>query len=233
MFFALATPCLQACINSETDKPVIFTRVANPFLVGVVEDVDEQQQNVTGISTRSAFQQTIAIIKQLMPKIKVIGTVWSPSEINSEYYLELQKEFAEAAGWEVKSVPINSSSEMKIAVQSLVNEGIDCFYQLFDNLTSLGLESEISIANEEKIPLFSNVISDVFRGAAVSVGWDWYDSGYKAGEIAVQVYHGQKPNEIPIENMKNVKIYINKTAADIQGLKISDEFLKSADKVIQ
>jgi putative tryptophan/tyrosine transport system substrate-binding protein len=231
MLCALATPCLQACINTDTTIPILFSRVANPFLAGAGNDANDHLPNVTGVATTSPFKESIALIKKMIPEVQTIGTIWTPSELNSEYYMKLQQKAAEEAGLKVIAVPIYSTVEMSEAVLSLVNRGIDCFYQISDNLTSTGLEAEIKIANEEKIPIFCNQTSDVARGAAVGLGWSFYDAGYEAGKLAIQVYHGKKPENMPIQYMTKVRLYINLEAAASQGLIIPAEIVDSADKI--
>ncbi|MCD4817684.1 MAG: ABC transporter substrate-binding protein [Candidatus Cloacimonetes bacterium] len=233
MLCCLATPCLQACINTETKIPILFSRIANPFLAGAGNNPQDHLINITGVATTSPFTETIVLIKKLMPDVKVVGTVWSPSELNSEYYTKLQKEAAEKAGLTIIAVPIHSSSEMNIAVFSLINRNIDCIYQISDNLTSIGFEAEVKAANDNKIPIFCNQINEVERGAAMGLGWSYFDAGYEAGKLAVQVKNGESPGNIPIQFMKRTELHINLNSAEKQGLIIPDEIVKSADKIFK
>jgi len=233
MFCCLATPCLQACINTETETPILFSRIANPFLAGAGNSPEDHLKNVTGVATTSPFKESITMIKELIPDVKVIGTIWSPSELNSEYYLKILRQEAEKAGLTVIANPINSSNEMNIAVLSLVNSDIDCIYQISDNLTSIGFEAEVRIANDEKIPIFCNQITEVERGAAIGIGWSYYDAGYEAGKLALKVYKGENPEHIPIQYMTKTNIHVNLTAADNQGLSIPEEIIDSADRIFE
>jgi len=229
----LATPCLQACMNATSNISIVFSRVANPFLAGAGESPTDHLPNVTGVATSSPFEETIALLKQLLPEAKVIGTLWTPSEINSEYYVKMQQQFAEKAGLKTVTVPINSTSEISDAATTLVGKNIDAIYQISDNLTSLGFEAEVKAANEAKIPVFCNQSPEVKRGAAVGFGWDYYEAGYEGGKIAVRVMKGENPKDIPIQFMKGATLTVNLEAAKIQGLKIPEEVIKSAKEVIK
>ena len=153
--------------------------------------------------------------------------------MNSEYYQKLQQQYAEEAGLSVVAVPINSSNEMSVAVLSMVEKDIDCIYQISDNLTSIGFEAEVKIANEMKLPIFCNQITEVERGAAIGLGWSYYTAGYEAGKLAIRVVEGEDPAEIPIQYMDKTKMHVNLTAAEEQGLVIPQEILDSADKIFE
>ena len=229
----LATPSLQACVSTNTDIPIVFSRIANPFLAGVGKSPTDHLPNVTGIATTSPFEETITLLKQLLPEATTIGTIWVPSEANSEYYMKMQKEAAEKAGLKTVAVPVNFTSEMSDASVALVSKNVDAIYQISDNLTGLGFEAEVKAANEARIPLFSNNPLDVKRGAAVSLGWEFYKAGYTGGKIAVRVMKGENPGDIPIQFMEGARLAVNLNAAEIQGLSIPEEVIKLADEVVK
>lgn len=80
-------------------------------------------------------------------------------------------------------------------------------------------------------PLVSIIIPTV--GAAVGVGWDFYDAGYEAGKIAVRVIKGEKPANIPFQFMQSARLSINLKAAELQNLKIPDAVIARAKSVIR
>jgi len=233
MICCLATPSLQASMNATSDIPIVFSRVANPFLAGAGTSPTDHLPNVTGVATSSPFEETIALLKQLLPEAKAIGTLWVPSETNSEYYMKMQKEAAEEAGLKTVTVPINSTSEISDASVTLVGKDIDAIYQISDNLTSLGFEAEVKAANEAGIPVFCNQSPEVERGAAVGLAWDFYDAGYEGGKIAIRVMKGENPRDIPIQSMKGARLTVNLKAAKTQGLTIPEEVVKRAEKVFE
>lgn len=229
----LSTPNLQNCLNLTSSVPIVFTSVANPILAGAGRSVTEHRPNVTGIATRSPFDETIAVIREILPNIKVIGTLYTPSEINSEYYLECQKSAAAKHGLTVVAISVNTTNDLTDAAKALMEKKIDAIYQISDNLTNLGFEAIVKAANQARLPLFCNQTSEVERGAAVGVGWDFYDAGYEAGKIAVRVIKGEKPANIPFQFMQGARLSINLKAAELQNLKIPDAIIARAKSVIR
>lgn len=229
MIFCVGTPSLQNALNTTATIPIVFSTVANPARAGVTE----KDKNVTGISTASPFAETIETLQAILPETKHIGTIWTPAESNSEYYKERQEEEADKAGLKVTAIPVNSSSEMSDAVMVLLNKDIDVIYQISDNLTNLAFESIVKHANQRRIPIFCNQFTEVKRGAAVGLGWDFYDGGYAAGEAAIKIMQGTAPEDIHIRNLNNAKLTVNLSAADVQGLEVPQSVLDRADEILK
>ena len=58
------------------------------------------------------------------------------------------------------------------------------------------------------------------------------NSAVRSGEIAAEILlKGKKPNEIPIETVKNLQIEINKQNMELLGIKVPDSILKQAKMV--
>ncbi len=231
MIIPTSTPCLQAALNSQFSGPIIFCSVANPVLAGAGNSETDHIPNVTGVPTASPFQQTIETIQQVFPNAKKIGTLYVPAEVNSEYYMNRAKEEAEKVGLEYVAVPIAASNEIMDAAKALVAKNVDVIYQISDNLCAAGFDTEVRVANENKIPLVANQIKQAKAGACLAVGWDFFDVGYKGGEIAVRVMKGENPAEIPFQKMEEVVMAVNTSAAKIQGVSIPQSIVDKADKI--
>ncbi len=231
MIIPTSTPCLQASLNSQFDGPIIFCSVANPVLAGAGNSATDHLPNVTGVPTTSPFKQTIEVIQEVFPDAQKIGTLYVPAEVNSEYYMNRAKEEAEKAGYEYVAVPVSASNEIMDAAKALVDKDVDVIYQISDNLCAAGFDTEVRVANENKIPLVANQIKQAKAGASLAVGWDFFDVGYKGGEIAVRVMKGENPAEIPFEYMEKVLLAVNTNAAEIQGVTIPQSIMDKANHV--
>ena len=231
MIVALSTPCLQASLIATHEIPIIFSSVANPFLAGAGKTAQDHRSNVSGVSSRGPIEKSLEFIKEILPGAKRLGTLWTPAEINSEFYLELAKRGARDLGFEIVDVPIANKNEVLHSAQLLINKKIDAMYQISDNTINASFETIGIVAEENSIPLFGGFLLSTQRGACAALGWDFFEMGHKAGEIAVRVKDGESPARIPIEYMSKVRMHLNLDAADKQGIKFSDEVLKRADEV--
>ena len=232
MIIALSTPCLQAALIATHEIPIIFSSVANPYLAGAGKSADDHMNSVTGVESRGPIRQSLEFIKEILPGARRIGTLWTPSEINSEFYLELTREEARRLGLEVVDVPIANKSQVLHSAQLLINKKIDAIYHISDNTINESFQDVGNVAEENSIPLFGGFLLSTRLGACAALGWDFFEMGYKAGEIAIQVKNGEKPADIPIHSMSKVRIHLNPHAAEKQGIHFSNELLKRADEIL-
>lgn len=228
---ALSTPCLQAALIATHEIPIIFSSVANPFLAGAGKTAQDHRSNVSGVSSRGPIEKSLDFIKEILPRAKRLGTLWTPAEINSEFYLELAKRRARDLGFEIVDVPIANKNEVLHSAQVLINKKIDAIYQISDNTINASFETIGMVAEENSIPLFGGFLLSTHRGACAALGWDFFEMGHKAGEIAVRVKGGESPGRIPIQYMSKVRMHLNLNAAEKQGIKFSDEVLRKANEV--
>jgi len=73
----------------------------------------------------------------------------------------------------------------------------------------------------------------VDAGALATFGIDYFSLGKQTGKIAARILEGEKPSEMAIEFSDDLKLVVNKKAADILGINIPESVLKRAAEVIQ
>ena len=232
MIFAISTPCLQAALHATRDIPIIFASVANPLLAGVGQSDTEHARHVTGVSSRSPIRKSLALIKEVLPEARRIGTLWTPSELNSTFYLDWVRETAQELGFEIVSVPITNSSEVLLSAHVLISRQIDAIYQISDNTINQSFEALGQVAEENAVPLFGGFLLSTRMGACAALGWDFFEMGYKAGDIALDVMNGKSPGAIPIQYMSTAKLYLNLDAARKQSVRFSEKILLAADEIM-
>lgn len=232
MIVSFSTPCLQAALHATREIPIIFSSVANPYLAGAGKSAEDHLSNVSGVSSKGPIKQSLAFLQEIMPEARRVGTLWTPSEINSEFYLELVKKGASELGLEIVAVPIANKSEVLLSAQVLINKKIDAIYQISDNTINASFEAIGRMAEENAIPLFGGFVLSTHLGACAALGWDFFDMGYKTAQIAIRVKNDESPGDIQIQYMSKVKLYLNLNAAKKQGIEFSEDVLKRADEII-
>lgn len=225
LIFANATPNAQAALNATKDIPIIFTSVTDAVTAGLVEANDKPGDNITGTLDNhpDAIPNTIKFIDQYFDGKKV-GTIYNAGEQNSVKQIELIKEAMEGTDLELVEATVSQTSEVKQSAESLIGK-VDFIYIITDNTVVTGLESVIQVANDNDIPLFVGELDSVARGGFAAYGFEYYDIGYEAGQMAIQVLKGEKkPSEIPVQPPQRLKLVLNKKAAEEQNIEWNDEW---------
>jgi putative ABC transport system substrate-binding protein len=232
MIVALSTPSLQAALHATDDIPIIFASVANPYLAGAGVSAEDHLPHVAGVSSEGPIRQSLNFMKSVLPYAERIGTLWTPSELNSNYYLEKARTGAMDLGLELIAVPIANASEVLLSAQILINKKIDVIYQISDNTINQAFQAVGRVAVDNGVPLFGGFLYSTELGACAALGWDFYDLGYKAGGIAAQVKNGTSPGDIPFQYMDRALLHVNLKMAEKQGITFSPDVLDSADRIL-
>lgn len=210
LIFANSTPSAQAVANETTEIPIVFTSVTDAEAAQLVESHEAPGRNVTGTLDNhpEAIEKAVTYVVEELDA-KKIGMIFNSGEQNSRAQVDEAKKQAEALGAEVVEASVSASSEVQQAAESLVGK-VDAFYIITDNTVVSAMESVISVANDHQLPLMAGEVDSVERGALAAYGFDFYDIGYQAGEMAVDILvNGKDPATMPVEAPKKLELVVN------------------------
>ena len=225
LIFANSTPSAMAALVATQDIPIVFTSVTDAVGAELVASNESPGGNVTGTIDNhpEAIPATMKFMKEELG-VKNVGMVFNAGEQNSRAQVTAVKEILEDMDMIVEEASAATSADVKQAAESLIGK-VDAFYIITDNTVVTALESVIDVANSNELPLLVGEFDSVKRGGLASYGFEFYDIGYEAGQMAVKILKGEsKPADIPVQIPQNLKFVMNKATADILGLDIKDEW---------
>ncbi|WP_010302658.1 ABC transporter substrate-binding protein [Kurthia senegalensis] len=225
LIFANATPSAQAVAAATTDIPEIFTSVTDAVGAQLITSMEKPGGNVTGtVDTHpDAITNTVKFLAEQL-NAKTVGMVFNSGEQNSRVQVDAAKEAAKKYGITIKEASAATSSEVKQATESLVDD-VDAFYIITDNTVVSALESVLDVAEAKKKPVMVGELDSVERGGLGAYGFSYYDIGKEAGEMAAEILEdGKKPADIPAAYPANLKFEINQETADQLGIDIKDDW---------
>lgn len=230
LIFANSTPSALGARQATTDIPIVFTSVTDAVDAGLVPSMDEAGENITGVVDLHPEQidETVRFIDEYFEGAKV-GMVYNAGEQNSVNQVEDVKEAAEGTSLTIVERTVANASEVQQAAQSLSGEA-DVFYIITDNTVVSALDSVVGVANEQDIPLIVGEPDSLQKGGFATFGIDYYTIGYRAGEMAAEILTGEKEiSELPPEYPPEIQLFINKDAAEEQGVEWNDDWDDAAE----
>jgi len=225
LIFANSTPSAQAAVSATQDIPIIFTSVTDAVSAELVASNEKPGGNVTGtVDTHpEAIPNTMKFLKEELGA-KSVGMVFNAGEQNSRSQVDGVKELLESMDMTVVEASVATSADVKQATESLIGQ-VDSLYIITDNTVVSALESVISVANDNDLPMMVGEFDSVKRGGLAAYGFEYYDIGYEAGEMAVKILNGETtPADLPVQNPQNLRFVMNKDAAAAINLEIKDEW---------
>jgi len=232
LIITATTPCLQVTAAENNTIPHVFGAVTDPFRMGIAESPEIHQPNLTGIGTFQPVEETIDLVKKIMPELDNIGVIWNSSEACSEACTEIMREVTQKLGITLTEIMVSSSSEVLIAAQSMLEKKVDLIFVSGDNTVESAIEAVISVADEGGIPVISNTPSDVAKGALLGLGADYYTVGVETGKMALRVINGEKTSEMPIQRLVPQKLWLNEKTAVNLGIEFSEEVKQQAESIL-
>ncbi|WP_026492786.1 ABC transporter substrate-binding protein [Butyrivibrio sp. XPD2002] len=229
----IATPSAMSAYNSAlgTTVPVIYSAVSDPVAAELANEDGTPVGNITGTSDALAVTEQLEMIRKMLPDAKKIGILYTTSETNSESTIAQYKEHAADYGFEIVDSGINTLADLDMAAADLVTK-VDCINNLTDNTVVSGLQTVLSYANEQKIPVFGSEVEQVKVGCVAAMGLDYVKLGVQTGEMAAKVLKGEKQaSEMPFEVINEPSLYVNTAAAEGIEMQLDEELVSTAAEV--
>ena len=223
LIYTIATPAAQAVAGATSDIPIVGSAITDYVEAGLVNSNEAPGGNVTGSSDMNPIDQQLDLLLQLVPDAKTVGVFYSADEDNSVLQAALFTEKAEAKNLKVEKFTISNSNEIQTVVQSMEGK-VDACWIPTDNKLAQGMATVGMIANEIKLPVIPGESNMVNEGGLATYGLDYYQLGYLAGEMAVDILkNGKKPADMPIQFLPADKceLTVNEETAKAIGIDVS------------
>ncbi|OCG02439.1 ABC transporter substrate-binding protein [Gilliamella apis] len=228
---AIATPSAQATVAATKQIPVVFAGITDPIAAKLIKNWEPTHNNVTGVSDYQEIGPQIEFMKKIVPNVKAVGYIYSPSEINSTVVLKNLQQQLSQQNISLIAVPAQRTADISTAANTLKGK-VDLIYTTTDNNVVSAYESLVKFANENKIPLLASFPDAIERGAVAAYGMSYYDVGRQSGKLVVRVLNGEAPGNITPEIGQALRLVVNIDAAKKQGIDLSANVIESAYKVI-
>jgi ABC-type uncharacterized transport system substrate-binding protein len=210
----ISTACTQAAVNKVKDRPVVFTVVANPFIIGAGKTETDHAPNVTGVYGWAPMDKAMEIVRRIVPGKLRIGSIWDPAHANSVFNAaNLQEAIKGYDDITFIAANITGSSEVHEAALSLVHKGIDFFMLVPDNIVYSAFESIVKAARTKNIPICVSDVERITDGAFCALGYDYSQAGIQAAHLVDRVLKGENPRDIPFERYNRLILAYNEDMA--------------------
>lgn len=225
LIMANATPALQSAMSATADIPIVATSITD-FATAL--EADEWNGttgiNVTGTSDLMPIPTQANMFKELLPEAKKIGIVYCSAEPNSKYQVDTIVGEFDKLGLEYKVYTVADTNEVASVVTQACSEN-DAIYIPTDNTLVSATATVDEIAANAKTPVITADEGSAAVCAIATLSVDYYDIGYKAGEMAYDILvNGKNPGDMQIEYAANpTKKYV---AANCQtfGITVPDDY---------
>ena len=214
VIMTISTPCLSGACNKVRNKSVVFTCVSDPMAAGAGSSRTEHLPFVTGVGSFPQVEHHLDLMVKLVPGLRAVGTLYNPAEANSVREISVAHDVYKRRGIRLEEVAIAGSSELLQAVQILAARDIQVLWVPGDNTCIEGYEGAVKGARDAHLPLFTDICATLNRGGLACLGFSPRDSGIAAGKLAGRVLRGEKPKDLPLEEVMVEEKIISRSNAE-------------------
>ncbi len=221
VMIGVATPVAMAMQAATEDNkiPVVFAAVSDPLSTNLVTSLEAPGANITGTSD---FLNTEALLNCLVavnPGIKKVGLLYDIGQDASTTPIAAAKTFFASKGITVVERTGTNVSEISLAADALIAEGVEAVFTPTDNTV---MTAELSIYEkfaDAKIPHYCGADSFALNGAFCGYGVDYANLGVEtANMVADLLINGSKPATTPVKTFDNGTATINTEICEKLGL---------------
>ena len=187
LIMANATPALTAAAAATATIPVLGTSVTD-YLDTFKNNIPA---NVGGTSDAVPFAEQAQMMIDTLGLLAgdKVGVLYCSSESNSVIQYNAVKALFEAEDIVVEAYTFADVKDMQTVVEGAINDSIKALYIPSDNTVATNDAIVGSICNAAKLPVYTS-----YGGAVcyASLAIDYYQLGYRTGEMAAEILLGNK-----------------------------------------
>jgi putative ABC transport system substrate-binding protein len=229
-----ATAPLAAKAASAT-VPVVFSIGGDPVRLGLVASLSRPGGHVTGatflVNTLSA--KRIELARELVPQARVIGLLVNPKNPASASETTDAQAAARALGLELDIANASTPQEIEAAFARFAERRVGAVTFAADATFNAGRKTLIALAARHRLPTIYFYREFANDGGLVSYGGYDTEAYLEAGRYAGRILKGEKPADLPVQQVTRVEMAINLKTAKALGLDVPLSLLGRADEVIE
>ena len=233
---ATSTPAALAAKAATATIPIVFETGGDPVRVGLVASFSRPGGNVTGVTQTNQLvtPKRLQLLHELIPKAAVIALLVNPTdETFSEALRKQVQAAADALGLEIHILNVSSDQDIddafaklsQLRVGGLVVTGGPLFTSRADRLAALALRYAM--------PTIFQYREFAAAGGLVSYSGSLTESYRTAGNYTGRVLKGEKPADLPVQQVTKVEMIVNLKTAKALGINVPNTLIGRADEVIE
>ena len=230
LLVGITTPAALSLSNATKDKPIIMAGITYPVEAGLIKSENNPGNNITGVSDRTPIKQQLEVMKQILPKMKKVGILYTASEDNSVKQAQEAEKLAKELGLEVKVSTVANTNDIQQVTETLAAE-TDAIFVPIDNTIASAMATVVKVTDVKKIPVFPSSDTMVADGGLLGIGVDQYKIGIETAKVIAKVLKGADTKTMPIVLANEGVIYLNEAKAKQLGIEIPKD-IKDKAKVV-
>ena len=215
--------------------PIVFTTAEDPVQQGLVASLNQPGGNITGVTLLNTelLPKRLEVLHELLPSATSIAVLLNPTTPNVETQSREVQEAARTLGVGLHIVHASSEGDFDAAFTRMVQRKADGLVIVPDPLFTLRSEQLAALTLRHAVPAIFQFRKFVEAGGLISYGGSAAEVGHQGGLYTGRILKGEKPADLPVQQITKIELIINLKTAKALGLTFPITLLGRADEVIE
>jgi putative ABC transport system substrate-binding protein len=216
--------------------PIVFETGVDPVGAGLVKSMNRPEGNITGITSLNAHvaPKRLELMHELFPKAKRFAVLINPAnQANLDMTMKGSEGPARALGLQLHYMNASTEPEIEAAFAKLAQLDVGGLIVAADIFFNSRAQQFAALTLKHRVPAVHSVRDFAVAGGLVSYGGNIGDSHRQAGIYTGRVLKGEKPANLPVQQVTKVELTINLKTAKALGLNIPNTLVGRADEVVE
>jgi putative tryptophan/tyrosine transport system substrate-binding protein len=227
-----------AAKTATTTIPIVFLMGGDPVRLGLVASLNRPGGNLTGITTLNTeiTPKRVEVLRELAPTTTMMAVLVNPTNNPANVEVELRQAQAAANTLGLQTIQIFQAStepDLDGIFSTLVQQRVGGLVITADTLFSRKSAELAALASRHAMPTISPYREFVTAGGLMSYGGSVTELYRLVGVYTGRVLNGEKPANLPVQQVTKVELVINLRTAKALGLTVPATLLARADEVIE
>ncbi len=235
LILAAGTPTSRALKRATLTIPIVVITTADPVADGLAATLARPGGNITGMSTGGGetVQKLVELLLVAVPKIKRVAVLTNPA--NSRSVDDLAQVLSALRKTKREALPLRAGTleEVEQAFAAMTREHAEGVVIPIDGFMLQQRAQIAALALKHRLPSIYPTPAYAEAGGLLTYGADLRDNFRRAAIFVDKIFKGARPGDLPFEQPTRYALVLNRKTAGALGIKVSNELLLRADRVIE
>jgi putative ABC transport system substrate-binding protein len=216
--------------------PIVFQTGNDPVRLGFVASLNRPGGNITGVTSLNTElgPKRLEVLHELVPTATVMAVLFNQANSSIEAQLRDMQRAAHTLGLPpLHILPANTERDLDRVFAELVQVRAGGLLIGTSPFFASSSEQLAALAIRHAVPAISPYREFPAAGGLMSYGGNSTDQYRLMGIYAGRILKGEKPSDLPVQQITRVELIVNMKTAKALGLTFPITLLGRADEVIE
>jgi putative tryptophan/tyrosine transport system substrate-binding protein len=228
-------PEALAAKAATTTIPIVVSIAGDAVALGLVASLNRPGANVTGIANLAAelAPKQLQLLRELLPNAARFGVLADPANPVTLSLIPDLQAAARTLGLQLLVVNARTDSDLETAFATFSQQRVGAVLVGTSPLYPRRTEQLAALAARHALPAIFPYREFALAGGLMSYGSSIGYLYHQVGIYTGRILKGDKPADLPLQQVTKIDLVINLKTAKALGLTIPETLLATADEVIQ